>query len=243
MQRRSYLANDEPLDALYKHFNVYNISSTFASGTSVPSSIDVPVRRDAHMPTHLLALYPSDMPSDNSQIPSQPTLVPVDANLYNRGFRSEVIPVPPPGTLSPVPHSKTSSPHAVVTLPVVPLCVPNPSSVPLLLLYGMGLEANQHYLTTRLLPSQVIEEFPNAAEMAQVFAARVRDSSEYAERLDDETIFQRRIRFIQGLWQNILALGLRDVPIAEVVKTAWNVAAEARRLRTRYKSARGRWVD
>jgi hypothetical protein len=193
------------------------------------------------MPTHLLALYPSNISGTNSQTSVQPIVVPVDVNLYGRGFRSEVIPPPPPGTLSPVPQSILLGQPPVVTLPVVPLHVPNPSSVPLLLLFGMGLEANQNLLTIRLLPSHVIEEFPNAAEMAQVFAARVRDSGEHAEKLDDEAIFQRRVRFIQGLWQNILALGLKDTTIVEVVRTAWNVAAEARRLRARYKSSGGRW--
>ncbi|KAL0576113.1 hypothetical protein V5O48_005860 [Marasmius crinis-equi] len=240
MSRQSLLANEEPLEALYNHLNVYNISSTPLPETNMPPFIDVPVRRDSYMPTHIFALYPSGAPG--SQPASvRPLLVPVDASSYHRGFRSDVIPPATPGSTSPVPRYTASAPYSVVTLPIIPLTVPHPPSVPLLLLYGMGLETQQQFLTPCLLPGHVVEEFPNAAEMAQVFATRVRASNEQGEPLDDDAIFMRRVRFNQGLWQNVLALGLRNQAVVEVIQTAWNITAEARRLRPRYKQVGARW--
>ncbi|KAK1236242.1 hypothetical protein PQX77_000504 [Marasmius sp. AFHP31] len=235
MERRSLLSKEEPTGALSNHFNVYDIPTSIAS---LPPFISVSSRGDSSLPTHILALYPS-----NTSDPHQPTplLVPVDVNLYNRGFRTDVIPPATPGTAPPVPHSTTSSPGFMITLPVIPLTVPHPPSIPLLLLYGMGLETEQQLLPPCLLPEHVVAEFPNAAEMAQVFATRVRDSQEQDQPLDDDTIFQRRVRFNQGLWQNVLALGLKDQAVVELVQTAWNITAEARRLRLRYKQIAPAW--
>jgi hypothetical protein len=41
------------------------------------------------------------------------------------------------------------------------------------------------------------------------------------------------ITFNQGLWRNILSLGPRDTQFIEMVKTAWNVTVEARRIQKR----------
>ncbi|KAL0071223.1 hypothetical protein AAF712_001789 [Marasmius tenuissimus] len=236
MERRSLLSKEEPTEALCNHLNVYNVPTS--SIATPPPFISVPSRRDPSLPTHILALYPSSTSHSNQPTP---LLVPVNVNLYNRGFRTDVIPPATPGTVPPVPHSTTSPPGFMITLPVIPLTVPHPPSIPLLLLYGMGLETEQQLLPPRLLPEHVIAEFPNAAEMAQAFATRVRDSHEHDQPLDDDNIFQHRVRFNQGLWQNVLALGLKDQAVVELIQTAWNITAEARRLRLRYKQIAPAW--
>jgi hypothetical protein len=96
--------------------------------------------------------------------------------------------------------------------------VPHVASIPLLLLFGLGLETQTNLLAFHLLPPQVIEEFPNAAAMAQVMSLLPEDE------------IQRRVKYNQGIWKNVLALGVRDSNIVELIKTAWNVTAEARRL-------------
>jgi hypothetical protein len=167
------------------------------------------------MPTHLFAVVGTN--ADQS-IP--PLMVPTDADLYADGFRVELLPATPPET-PPVPQTIPQSQSQVVTLPVVPISVPHVPSMPLLLLFGLGFETQTNLMAWRLLPPHVIGEFPNAAAMAQVMA-----------HLGDEQ-FRRHLSYNHGLWKNVLALGIKDTRIVELVQTAWNVTAEARRLRQR----------
>ncbi|KAF5392782.1 hypothetical protein D9757_001026 [Collybiopsis confluens] len=212
MFRPSLLGSQEPLDALCHHYNV--VKTAYPTRTPLSSHFDMPITRDAHMPSHVLALY-STTPSS-----TPPLMVPVDAGMYNNGFRVDLIPTAIPGSLAPVP----SSPHPTtgiqtVSLPVVPISVPHVASIPLLLLFGLKLETQTNLLALQLLPPQVIEEFPNAAAMAQVMSSLPEDD------------LQRRIAYNQGIWKNVLALGLREPTVVELIQTTWNVTAEARRLR------------
>lgn len=189
---------------------------------SIPTTLDMIVTRDAHMPTHILAAVPPENPSDGSN-PFPPLMLPIDSSLYDAGFRADIsIPAAPPGSTAPIPQTVGDS--LVVTLPVVAVTVPDTSSLALLLLFGMGLETQSNLLAWRLLPSQVIQEFPNAATMAQILSRARQDQ------------FDRIFRFNQGIWRNILALGLKETRLVELVQTAWNVTAEARRIRSRAPS-------
>ena len=188
----------------------------------LPATVDMVVLRDAHTPTHVIAAFQADgSPS------THPLMLPIDVGSYERGFRVGLdLPDALPGTTAPIPRELGNSQTLVVTLPVIPLAVPHIGSLPLLLLYGLGLETQPNLLAWRLLPSQVVEEFPNAAAMAQNFA-----------RLNDDE-FGKFFGYNQGLWKNILALGLTDTRTVELVQTAWNVTAEARRIRQRSTSRR-----
>ncbi|KAJ4490380.1 hypothetical protein J3R30DRAFT_3653708 [Lentinula aciculospora] len=212
MPRRSLLGSTEPVDALCHHFNVVKTSLT--SGIPLPRYFDMLITRDAHMPSHALALYQSTTTSF-----IQPLIVPIDVDMYNNGFRVDLIPPAAPGSTSPVPYRDSTSGALTVSLPVVPISVPHIASIPLLLLFGLGLETQSNFLALHLLPPQVISEFPNSAEMAREMSL-----------LADEE-FQQRLRYNQGMWKNILALDVKDSKIVELVQTAWNVTAEARRLR------------
>lgn len=169
------------------------------------------------MPSHVLALYQSTTTSS-----TLPLMVPVDAAMYTNGFRVDLIPPATPGTTSPVPYNDPSSGVQTVALPVVPALVPHVASIPLLLLFGLKLETQTNLLALRLLPPQVIEEFPNAAAMAQVMSLLPEDE------------IHRRVIYNQGIWKNVLALDVKDASIVELIQTAWNVTAEARRLRQRW---------
>jgi len=201
--------------ALCHHFNVS--AAAYDSESAPPVTFDMPVRRDAHMPSHVLAVY------QTNANPFHPlSMLPIDASLYEQGFRVELnLPPAPPGSTSPVPHQLEGTKTLAVTLPVVPLSVPHATSLPLLLLFGLRLETEPNLLAWRLLPANVIEEFPNASAMAQVLS-RLRDDR-----------FEQLFRYNQGIWKNILALGLRNKVLVEMVQTVWNVTAEARRIRQR----------
>lgn len=186
------------------------------ASTPLPQVFHMPVLRNAHLPTHVFAVVEADA---DPSVP--PLIVPIDAAFYVHGFRVDLLPQAPQGTAPPVPQFTPQSQSQVVTLPVVPISVPHVASIPLLLLFGLGLETQTNLLAWRLLPPHVIEEFPNAAAMAQVMA-----------RLGDEQL-RRHIIYNHGLWKNVLALGIKDTRIVELVQTAWNVTAEARRLRQR----------
>ena len=175
------------------------------------------VSRDAHMPTHVLAVT---LPDQNPSIP--PVMLPIDVTRFERGFRFDLnIPPAPPGSTAPIPYTDTDSQVLMVTLPVLFITVPHVASLPLLLLFGMKFETHLNLLAWSLLPVNVVEEFPNAAAMALILS-RTRDDQ-----------FERTYRHNQGIWKNTLALGCNDPSIDEVVQTAWSVTAEARRIRQR----------
>ncbi|TRM66894.1 hypothetical protein BD626DRAFT_397214 [Schizophyllum amplum] len=212
MQRPSYLAQEDPLDALCHHYNVRRVRHT---DTSTPTTLDMPVLSDSNLPTHVFAISQQDSAS------SSHIIVPFDITMYEKGFRVGINSPSDPDATPPKTH-KTEDSNEVITLPVVPLAVPHAASIPLLLLFGLGLETQPNTLASRLLPPHVIEEFPNAAAMAQVLS-----------QLGDD-LFNRVVRYNKGIWANVLALGLRDTQIMGLVQTAWNVTAEARRTKQQW---------
>jgi len=157
----------------------------------------------------------------------------VDAGLYTQGFSpdlawpSEDIPPDIPAYTEPEPEDASFVPVIPqvpegpirISLTVVPVAVPHLPSLPLLLLFGLGLERDVEKLPYRLLPTAVVAEFPAPAAMAEIFA---RFSEQH---------FERCYMYIHGIWKNILALGLKDARIVQIVSTAWNVASDARRIR------------
>lgn len=43
----------------------------------------------------------------------------------------------------------------------------------------------------------------------------------------------------QGIWKNVLALGLQDSRVMSVVQTVWNVTAESRKILARQRERQG----
>jgi len=201
---------------LCAHFNV--IKATLQPASQIPTSIDMRVRRDAHMPSHVLAVY--DIPESEWGPAYQPLLVPIRVDIFTRDFRSNIIPPSPPGSTFPVPHCVQHTVGQVVTLPVIPLLVPHAPSIPLLLLFGLGLDTRSHLLCCHLLPPEVIGEFPAHTTMANLMATLCSDDQ-----------LRQHYKFNRGLWKNILALGPQDSKFIGLVQTALNVTVEARRIR------------
>jgi hypothetical protein len=140
---------------------------------------------------------------------------------------------------------------ATVIVSVIPLQVPHAPSVPLLLLYALGVRTNPSAIATSLLPLSVAEEFPSAAAMAQAMAKQCDfDSAGIVagntgnecsaqgvvggwQLLDKFTVYN------QGIWKNVLALGLQDSRVMSVVQTVWNVTAESRKILARRRERQG----
>lgn len=181
------------------------------------------------MPSHVLAVF--DIPPSEWEPSYSPVLVPIRADLHVRDFRTNIIPQGPPGTPYPAPQISTCSSGRFVTLPVVPLHVPHAPSIPLLFLFALGLEPRSQLLYCRLLPPEVITEFPALPAMAQLMGALCSD-----RQLTDYIVFN------QGLWKNILCLGPRDAGFVGIAQTAWNVTVEARRNR-QHAAAAGMSTD
>ena len=137
-------------------------------------------------------------------------------------------------------------PPAVV-VSVLPLQVPHAPSIPLLLLYALGVRKNPSTLAAALLPLSAAEEFPSAASMAQAMAthcecdnarivAGTRDGESSARgTATGWQLLDRYTTYNQGIWKNVLALGLQDPRVMSVVQTVWNVTAESRKILARQR--------
>lgn len=107
-------------------------------------------------------------------------------------------------------------------------------SLPLVLLFGLGLEMDIESLPYRLLPGTVIAEFPAAPAMAEIFA-------KFPER-----DFERYHMYLAGFRDNSYFLGLKNQRIIEIITTAWKVATQARQIRQRQQKVLPqprRWND
>ncbi|TCD63199.1 hypothetical protein EIP91_005866, partial [Steccherinum ochraceum] len=119
----------------------------------------MPVLRDAHMPTHVLAI--TDAPVlprlQPNPVPMHPILAPINAELFATKFSNDVAQLSSlyttPGSLMPVPFWNTKTLSQEVTLPVIPLVAPHPASLPLLIFYGLGLHRNYEPLPLPPPPS------------------------------------------------------------------------------------------
>lgn len=140
---------------------------------------------------------------------------------------------------------------AMVTVPVVPLQVPHAPSVPLLLVYALGVRRNPSALAATLLPLSAAEEFPSAAAMAQAMATQCErenagvivgsggGESSAGGAGGEWRLLDRYTVYNQGMWKNVLALGLQDSRVMSVVQTIWNVTAESRKILARQRERQG----
>ncbi|KZT08105.1 uncharacterized protein LAESUDRAFT_75482 [Laetiporus sulphureus 93-53] len=249
---------DDPHDALCRAFNVLKtVDVPKVMTDALPPTLSMrvlPHHPHAHAltPTHVLLVLDShyaSLPSTHATLhpPLPPPLaLPINADLFAQRFASDLR--PPGAPPAPEPSWADAAHSQELTLPTIALCVPHPPSVPLLLLYGLGLFAtfepypssdgthgvsasattSMGTLAAYLLPTHTIEEFPSAAAMADVLAMGCSDAELRAHAL-----------FNGGMWGNVLALAPRDGRIVEVVRTAWNVTAEARKMRERWRRGGG----
>lgn len=212
--------------ALYRYFNV--VKAGYHTGPLEERFEWALTTLNAlRYPSHCLAVT-----QNNSPPSSPPLILPVCKDLYKKGFSPD-LPWPkedePPEILDetmdaddqPLTFPPLSEGPVRLSLPVHSISIPHMVSLPLVLLFGLGLETDVEMLPYRLLPSSVVAEFPAPAAMAEVFARF------------PEQQFERYYMYIRGFWGNSLALGLKGRRIMEIASTAWSVASDARRIRQR----------
>ena len=193
---------------------------------------------------------------DAAPQPSDPYLIPIDAESFFLAFGHDIARTLSAAALTSK-WSKAPSPRVradrttgvrFVTLPVIPLYVPHPPSLPHVLLFAQGIplhppppspdpssssppspvqegsEASDSgsgasALATYLLPLAAIEEFPSAPAMAAAMARQCTSDALAA-----------RLAFNHGVWRNVLTLSPGDPALVDLVRVAWNVTSEAVRL-------------
>lgn len=163
------------------------------------------------MPTHMLAVYSRDVPATTRR---RVTLFPIH-NIILATHCANIPILPKSNVVRP------DTPGSVVSLPVVPLCIPAPDVFSHLstFLYTKRID---HLLAT-LLPCPV----PHALYLGDPKSERVLDLLQtFADRLatnhSTQTLFSHMMA-VNGLWRNACALGINDENLWCALDVAWEV--------------------
>jgi hypothetical protein len=239
--------------ALCYALNVAKTAPSSACRLTKTYQLAVLNRTSPILPTHILAIHDAPLSDPNAPV----TLIPVNIDVFSLKLRTSITNARhnPPRRVS-VSSSSPFSPTTVVSsvplpatvvIPLVPFQVPHAPSVPLLLLYALGVRTNPSALAATLLPLSVAEEFPSAAAMAQAMAMQCQrenagvvagsgGNEDNAGGVGGEwRLLDRYTVYNQGMWKNVLALGLQDSRVMSVVQTVWNVTAESRKILARQR--------
>ncbi|PIL28772.1 hypothetical protein GSI_08816 [Ganoderma sinense ZZ0214-1] len=223
------------------------------SGASLsPSTKSIlPRGSDTLSSTHPLApSTPLPASSQSGPLPSDPYLIPIDAESFFLAFGHDAARTLGSAALtskwSKAPSPRVRADRAIgarfVTLPVIPLYVPHPPSLPHVLLFGQGIplpsassavgpgppeplqelsgsDSGASALATYLLPLAAIEEFPSAPAMAAAMARQCTPDA-----------LSARFAFNHGVWRNVLAMSPADATLVDLVRVAWNVTSDAAQL-------------
>jgi len=251
-------SDEDPLRALCYALNIAKTAPCSACRLTKTHQLAVLDRTSPVLPTHLLAVHDAPLSDPNASL----TLIPINIDTFSLKLRTDITNARHNPTTRHV-HVSSSSPFspatvgcsmplpAAVVVSVLPLQVPHAPSIPLLLLYALGVRRNPSTLAATLLPLSVAEEFPSAAAMAQAMATQCeRNSADIvAGGRDGESstrgaeggwqLLDRYTVYNQGIWKNVLALGLQDSRVMSVVQTVWNVTAESRKILARQRERQG----
>jgi len=217
-------ADEDPLQVLCHFFNVAKTEALRPS--QLTKTYDLTISRNSNLPTHILAVFDTPLSDPYAQM----TMIPIDITIFTRKLRADILgPRAPTASRNSVLRQDPRTRSFTITVPVMPLQVPHAPSVPLLLLFALGIRCDPSALAAHLLPLAAIEEFPSAAAMAQVMASCC-----------DNDRLSRYTAYNQGVWKNVLAMGPQNADVMGVVQTVWNVTAEARRIWLREKERKER---
>ncbi|TFL07728.1 hypothetical protein BDV98DRAFT_497779 [Pterulicium gracile] len=178
-------------------------------------------------PTHMLGIY-ANTPLPNESVgaaaaPKQKvTLFPAhDVVLASYCANLPILPRGnDQGTSTPSPDGVKTA--LDITLPIIPFCIPSPSTfAPLLrFMYTRDPTALQRTLFPCALPTSHIDIFDSAQEGAA--GLRV----DFAKRIADTyrgQVLMRHVMVIQGMWRNVCVLGIEDKAVWDTIDAAWNV--------------------
>ncbi len=191
---------------LYDQLHIRRFPSSSITIANIPSTVTVSITdataSSLDLPTHLLACFSAPR--------ARPYIIPVNVDRYRRVFRTEII-----SATQPIPSFTRTNQSITLPLVIPAITIPHPPSLAFLLLSNLS----ENDVAFQMLPPNVVGEFPNAAAMAQVMSFVGSEE------------FERRMVWNGGMWRNVLGLGLQNERLVSVVRTAWNVTADARRLR------------
>ncbi|TDL27974.1 hypothetical protein BD410DRAFT_338043 [Rickenella mellea] len=250
----------DPIDLICEHFNVKKVSLEEGvpapARLDMPLSSAVQSLPDAILPTHVLAVYDRDSdPTTNPRATAM--MIPINAEVWTRRL---TVPLEPAHPSSPhsQPHSpispggRSKSParlrRSVLSLPVTPFNVPHASSLPLLLVSALAI-VPPNCIAASLLPQALLGElpacpailsyalaYPGSSGSSRRRSTRITEDRDVAERGrdkegDGDAHLKRLAKQNSGMWKNVLALGVKDRELTTLVEIAWNITAEAQRLR------------
>ncbi|KAI0649838.1 hypothetical protein C8Q79DRAFT_902221 [Trametes meyenii] len=218
----------------------------------LPPTLDAPIRPTSQVPdssafpTLILAILSSRSSSatptvasfaDKSSLPASATVPLYPASALVLASHCSLLP--------PLPKALPSNGRrAALTLPIIPLTIPSPETFPLLHAYLHTMRPDT--LLASLLPAlasslpQMAAASSSAGSNKLVYVAQF--SSERLLRLAHAlagAAFQRggtqgamsalmaHIKVINGLWQNVCALGVFDTELWGVMDLAWEVVLTA----------------
>ncbi|RDX42882.1 hypothetical protein K466DRAFT_584107 [Polyporus arcularius HHB13444] len=218
----------------------------------LPQSIDAPVRPTSQapdmssFPTHVFAILSSRMSAktptvasfaDRHSLPPSTTVPLYPASALVMAVHCSLLP--------PLPQApRSAGRRAALTLPIVPLTVPSPETYALLHAYLHTMRPDT--LLASLLPS-LAQSFPQLSSAGSSGGPNKlhyvgQFSSEHLMRLAHAlagAAFQRggaqnalsglmsHVKVINGLWQNVCALGVFDAELWGVMDLAWEVVLMA----------------
>ncbi|KAF8501863.1 hypothetical protein BU17DRAFT_71967 [Hysterangium stoloniferum] len=122
-----------------------------------------------------------------------------------RVLAAHCAPLPPSQSAYAYPYTASSSPagaHPNPILPVIPLCVPEPASFPLLM----------HYLYTKRPDRLFAALLPAGASVATTFMVQA---------------VLAHAASVHVLWSNVIAMGVFDDGLSKSVEMVWEVLVEA----------------
>ncbi|KAH9851067.1 hypothetical protein C2E23DRAFT_860801 [Lenzites betulinus] len=219
----------------------------------LPPTLDVPMRPTSQMPdasafpSHVLAILSSRSSSatptvasfaDKSSLPASATIPLYPASAIVLSAHCSLLPPLPQGL-------PASGRRAALTLPVIPLTIPSPETFALLHAYLHTMRPDT--LLAALLPSLASALPPmSAASSSTAPAGKLVYVSQFSSdrllRLAHAlagAAFQRggpqgamgalmaHVKLVNGLWQNVCALGVFDAELWGVMDLAWEVVLAA----------------
>ena len=180
--------------------------------STIPKEVAIEVSdAPADLPTHMLAVYKKDLPAGARNVV---TMLAVHQCVWD--INCAHVPSLPPST-TPTPSPSSSSELTRVTIPVIPLGLPNPEAFRELLCYIYTKRADE--LLAELLPAPP----PSAVHGQDALDRYARSLAGSIARGE----LMRRMARVQGVWRNACALGVFDDGLWAMLDLAWDVYAKA----------------
>ncbi|KAJ7726887.1 hypothetical protein B0H16DRAFT_1331884 [Mycena metata] len=179
---------------------------------ALPSEIAITINdhSDYPPPTHMLAIYPKDVPGNARR---QVTLVPTHSVVLALHCARL-----PKLKASPPTPSYTTEDRTELVVPIQPLCLPSPAAFSHLSVFLYTKRAD--HLLKSLLPCPPPPTLDEDRTQLPAFAARLADTYTLQALL-------LHVNSVHGLWQNAIVLGVHIDELWDQIDLAWEVLLSA----------------